>query len=72
MADKSEERLLCADDHAVEGRLLSLEVKIASLPMLRDLTRVAFWDRCCRHRHRSSGDIGDRSPGPIEPVADLV
>jgi hypothetical protein len=27
----------------VEGRLLSLEVKIASLPMLRDLTRVAFW-----------------------------
>jgi hypothetical protein len=43
MADKSEERLLCADDHAVEGRLLSLEVKIASLPMLRDLTRVAFW-----------------------------
>jgi hypothetical protein len=43
MADKAEERPLRTDLHAVEDRLITLEVKIASLPTQRDLTRIASW-----------------------------
>ena len=40
--DEPEDRLSRADIHALENRIVSLEVKIASLPTRRDLTRVAF------------------------------
>jgi hypothetical protein len=43
MPDEPEDRLSRADIHALENRIFSLEVKIASLPTQRDLTRVAFW-----------------------------
>jgi hypothetical protein len=43
MPDEPEDRLSRADIHAVENRIFSLKVKIASLPTQRDLTRVAFW-----------------------------
>ena len=42
MQDEPEDRLSRADIHALENRIVSLEVKIASLPTQRDLTRVAF------------------------------
>ena len=42
MPDEPEDRLSRADIHALENRIVSLEVKIASLPTRRDLTRVAF------------------------------
>jgi hypothetical protein len=43
MPDEPEDRLSRADIHALENRIFSLEVKIASLPTQRDLTRAAFW-----------------------------
>ena len=57
MPDEPEDRLSRADIHALENRIVSLEVKIASLPTQRDLTRVAFLAllagaalRSCRNR----------------------
>jgi hypothetical protein len=42
MPDEPEDRLSRADIHALENRIVSLEVKIAALPTQRDLTRVAL------------------------------
>ena len=43
MPEELEGCQLRADIHALEGRIITLEVKIASLPTTRDITRVAFW-----------------------------